>query len=107
MSRLAAYSAGNERGFRFLPNFVLPVDSYSYSFIFGNNNQYTAGVEVNDGRILMLPLPQRISPKLIHAHTGWIENSYQSIVCLPNKIMIVIRNDFKQSDNMDLDGVTY
>ncbi len=63
-------------------------DSYEHSFDFGPDNEYTALVEVEEGRIRMLPLESDICPKHICSHTGWIEYSYEKIVCLPNQIMI-------------------
>ncbi len=47
-----------------------PGEAYNYSLVFGDHNQYTAELEINDGQIRMLPLPISISPRQIHAQTG-------------------------------------
>ncbi len=81
-----------------------PGESMSYTFQFGEKDQHTAEVEVEDGRIRMLPLPGGLCPKAICSHTGWIENSYESIVCLPNQIMINL--DSATAEDEEIDGVT-
>lgn len=47
-------------------------------------------IEVNKGRVRMVPMSQEICPKSICSDTGWIETTYQSIVCLPNQIIVRI-----------------
>jgi hypothetical protein len=47
-------------------------------------------IEVNKGRVRMVPMSQEICPKSICSNTGWIETTYQSIVCLPNQIIVRI-----------------
>ena len=84
-----------------------PGESYEFSFTFGDNNQHTGTVIVDDGRIRMEALPVEISPRLIHYYTGWIEHSYQSIVCLPNRIMVVFRETDPGQGELMVDGVTY
>ena len=80
-------------------------DRLSYSFNFGEAGEHTAVIEVEDGQIRMLPLEEGLCPKAICSHTGWITYSYESIVCLPNQIMIV----FSESalDRSGIDGITY
>jgi hypothetical protein len=85
---------------------LAPGESYSYSFQFGDNEAYTAYVEIEDGRVRMLPLGEDICPNAICSHTGWIEYNYESIVCLPNRIMIVF-SDLPGSDNEGIDGITF
>lgn len=82
-------------------------DRYEYSFTFGENGEHTALVEVEEGRIRMMPLDGDICPKHICSHTGWIEYSYESIVCLPNQIMIVFTDRTAGSGEEGLDGVTF
>ena len=84
-----------------------PGESYSYEFQFGNNGEHTAVVEVNDGRIRMLPLNEKLCPQGICSHTGWIEHSYESIVCLPNQIMIVFTEQTVDGSENDIDGLTF
>lgn len=85
---------------------MAPGETYSYSFQFGDSEAYTAHVEVEDGRIRMLPLSEDICPNAICSHTGWIEYNYESIVCLPNRIMIVF-SDLPGSDSEGIDGITF
>lgn len=82
-------------------------DQFSYSFSFGANNQHTAVVEVKDGSIRMLPLDEELCPKAICSHTGWIAYSYESIVCLPNQIMIIFTESAAGSNMENIDGITY
>jgi len=82
-------------------------DSYEYSFDFGPENEHTALVEVEEGRIRMIPLEDDICPRHICSHTSWIEYSYEKIVCLPNQIMIAFNESSRGTTREDLDGVTY
>ncbi|MDY6825660.1 MAG: NusG domain II-containing protein [Bacillota bacterium] len=84
-----------------------PGDSFTYEFKFGDKGQHTAVIEVDDGRIRMLPLSEDLCPQGICSHTGWIEHSYESIVCLPNQIMIVFVEDSFEKEERDIDGVTF
>jgi len=86
---------------------LTPGDQFNYSFKFGEDDKNTALVEIDDGRVRMLPLDDHICPKHICSHTGWIEYSYQSIVCLPNQIMIVFSETMSGSADENLDGLTY
>ncbi len=82
-------------------------DRYDYSFTFGENDEHTAHLEVEEGRIRMLSLDDELCPKHICSHTGWIEYQYEKIVCLPNQIMITFNEQTRGSDSQDVDGVTY
>lgn len=62
-------------------------ESKTYEFNFNNNIGY---IEVNNGRVRMVEMNQEICPKSICSNTGWIETAYQSIVCLPNQIIVRI-----------------
>jgi hypothetical protein len=58
------------------------------------------GVLVFDkGRVRMERMDLKICPKQICSKTGWIEYDYQSIVCLPNKIMITIEGNVAEPVN--------
>ena len=83
-----------------------PGESYEYELSFGEDNQHTAKIEVADGRVRMLPMGEDLCPQAICSHTGWIEHSYESIVCLPNQIMINLKN-ISPAETDDVDGVTY
>lgn len=48
-------------------------------------------LEVKDGRIRMQEMSKEICPNGICCRlTGWIESAYQSIVCLPNRIIVTL-----------------
>lgn len=75
-------------------------DSKVYDFKFGSNTGY---IEVKDGSVRMQKMPKSICPEGICSDTGWISNSYQTIVCLPNKIIVSI----EKSQNEDIDTLSY
>lgn len=77
---------------------------FIYTFTFGPEN-HQARLEVDRGRIRMLPLDRRFCPQGICSHTGWISEPYESIVCLPNRIMVVFTDGTPAVRNID--GVTY
>ncbi len=67
--------------------------------------QVTLGIEkgkavfdVGHGRIRLLPLETKICPKHLCSRTGWIENPWEIIVCLPNKIVVRIMGTKKSGD---------
>jgi hypothetical protein len=64
--------------------------SSTYEFSFNNNKGY---IEVKDGKVRMLVMDRKICPNAICSDTGWIDKSYQSIVCLPNKIIVTIEGN--------------
>ena len=57
---------------------------------FGPGNEHEAMIEIRKGKARMLPLDRDLCPRGICSHTGWIDHHGESIVCLPNRIMIVI-----------------
>lgn len=64
-------------------------ESKIYEFQFNSNTGY---LEVKDNKVRMLEMSKEICPKAICSETGWIDTTYQSIVCLPNKISVTIQN---------------
>ncbi len=84
-----------------------PGESFDYAFNFGDQGEHTARVEIDDGRIRMLPMGEDLCPRGICAHTGWIESSFEHIVCLPNQIKISFMEGTADHGDLDLDGVTY
>lgn len=64
-----------------------------YDFEFGDN---IGELEIFGERVRMLPMDIKICPERICSDTGWIVNSYQMIVCLPNKIIVTIETNEKQ-----------
>ncbi len=82
-------------------------EAYEYDLQFGEDNEHTAEIEIKDGRVRMLPMGEELCPQAICSHTGWIEHSYESIVCLPNQIMIDLKVLSPAETDDDIDGVTY
>jgi len=62
-------------------------ESITYQIDFNNNTGY---IEVKDGKVRMLEMSKEICPNSICSDTGWIDKIYQSIVCLPNNIIVTI-----------------
>ncbi|KOA20384.1 hypothetical protein CLHOM_12030 [Clostridium homopropionicum DSM 5847] len=65
-----------------------------YEFNFNKNIGY---VEVENGRVRMLEMNKEICPNAICSDTGWIDKGYQSIVCLPNNIVVTIEGNKNES----------
>lgn len=61
--------------------------SITYQIDFNNNIGY---IEAKDGKVRMLEMSKEICPNSICSDTGWIDKIYQSIVCLPNNIIVTI-----------------
>ena len=53
----------------------------------------------NEGKVKMERMDLAICPKQICSRTGWIQYEHQSIVCLPNKIIITIEVDEEEQVN--------
>lgn len=77
-------------------------DAFTYAFTFGPNGAHTAVVEVSGGRLRMLPLGKELCPKGICSHAGWISRPYESIVCLPNRILVVFTASPDTGQDFDL-----
>lgn len=82
-------------------------DKFDYTLSFGENNQHRATIEIDDGKIRMLPLSEDLCPRSVCSHTGWIEYTYESIVCLPNQIVIVFSDSSRPGEAEGIDSVTY
>lgn len=65
-------------------------ESNIHEFNFNSNIGY---IEVKNGRVRMLEMDKEVCPEGICSDTGWIENSYESIVCLPNRIIVTIEGN--------------
>lgn len=61
--------------------------SKTYDFKFKNNTGY---IEVKNGKVRMLVMDKKICPNAICSDTGWISKPYQTIVCLPNSIIVTL-----------------
>lgn len=55
-----------------------------------------AVLKVKEGAVRLLPVDD-ICPRHICSHIGWIRNSGESIVCLPNQLVIRITNSRGES----------
>lgn len=73
-------------------------ENKTYDFNFSSD---TGSIETRNGRVRMLEMSKDLCPKSICSETGWIDKSYQSIVCLPNKIIVRIEED-KIDDEVDM-----
>ena len=62
-----------------------------------------AVVEINEGRVRMLPLSKELCPQGICSHVGWIEFPGEVIVCLPNRLVLTVIGGASEDI---LDGVT-
>ncbi|MEW5921772.1 MAG: NusG domain II-containing protein [Bacillota bacterium] len=72
-------------------------------FPFGAAKEHTAVLEISGGKVRMLPMAKELCPRGICSHTGWISRYYQSIVCVPNRIVV----SFSEQKNDRIDGVTF
>lgn len=65
-----------------------------------------ATVEIAEGRVSILEMPRDICPLGLCSAVGWVEQSGDSIVCLPNRLVLTVlggpADEFRQS----LDAVT-
>jgi hypothetical protein len=77
---------------------------WEYPIAFGEDHREKAILQIEGGRVRMLPMPRDLCPLAICSDTGWISYSYESIVCLPNRIMVVFSSG-PGHDN-DIDGIT-
>ncbi len=74
-----------------------------YSFEFGESTGY---IEVKDGAVRMLEMNKEICPESICSKTGWIKEAYETIVCMPNGIIVNIRNNENNLEkNNDIDVI--
>lgn len=70
-----------------------------YKFTFNGNIGY---IEIKNESVRMLEMDKEICPEKICSDTGWISKGYQTIVCLPNKIVVSIVS----SKNEKLDAIS-
>ncbi len=57
-------------------------------------------IEIKDGRVRVIDSPCR---RKTCVHTGWIDKAYQTIVCMPNRVVIRLTGS---SDSDGIDGIT-
>jgi hypothetical protein len=76
------------------------LENKTYDFTFNN---HIGTIEVKDGKVRMLEMSKDICPNAICSDTGWIETTFQSIVCLPNKIVVKIEGVTDNQKNNQVD----
>ena len=57
-------------------------------------------IEIKGGRVRVIDSPCR---RKTCVHTGWIDKAYQTIVCMPNRVVIRLTGS---GDNDRIDGIT-
>lgn len=68
----------------------------TYDFNFHGNTAY---LEIKNGSVRLLEMSKELCPNSICSDTGWINQSFQSIVCLPNQIIITIEGGKTEKNN--------
>ncbi len=63
----------------------------------------TATVQIRQGRARMLPLPEHLCPHGICSGLGWIEKPGQTIVCVPNRIVVAVHGAQKTESGKPLE----
>ncbi|NLW45895.1 MAG: NusG domain II-containing protein [Firmicutes bacterium] len=61
-----------------------------------------AQLEVNEGAVRLLPMPDSVCPRKICFHTGWINRTGETIICAPNRLVIRLTG----GEKMQFDAVT-
>jgi len=69
-------------------------------------NGHIAQIEIKDGKVRVLPMERDVCPLGICSATGWIEKSYETIVCVPNR-MVVGFSEYSHQDGEDMDMITF
>lgn len=65
-----------------------------------------ARLEMEGGRVRMLPMKKEICPRDICSQMGWIGRPGEMIVCMPNKLVIRIEASREEVDQLDMDAVS-
>lgn len=52
-----------------------------------------AELEIKDGAVRVLEMPDDLCPRKICSHTGWIRRSGETIICAPNRLMVRLVQD--------------
>lgn len=65
-----------------------------------------ATVEIVAGRVRVLPMEKQLCPLGICASIGWIEQSGDAIVCLPNRLVMTVVGGDVNEEWDSVDGVT-
>ncbi|MBS4031915.1 MAG: NusG domain II-containing protein [Clostridiales bacterium] len=65
-----------------------------------------ATVEIVAGRVRVLAMPKEICPLGVCSSIGWVEQSGDAIVCLPNRLILTVVGGQSNEVWDSLDGVT-
>lgn len=66
-----------------------------FEFTFNGKVGY---VEVSDKKIRMIEMDKLTCPEGVCSETGWIGKNYETIVCLPNRIVVSVENAVSDID---------
>ncbi len=61
-----------------------------------------AFLEIDAGKVRMIPLPRDLCPLGVCSSVGWIDRGGQAIICLPNRLVVTLWG----RDPLNLDGMT-
>ncbi len=61
-----------------------------------------AHLEVKDGAVRIRPMPEWLCPRQICSHTGWIRRAGESLICVPNRLVVRLMG----SQGTEIDAVT-
>jgi len=65
-----------------------------------------ATVEIAEGRVRILEMPRAICPLGLCSSVGWVERSGDTIVCLPNRLVLTVFGGPTDEFMDSLDAVT-
>lgn len=65
-----------------------------------------ATVQLENGRVRVLPMDRSVCPLGFCSSVGWVEYSGEAIVCMPNRLVLRIRGGPVNELWESLDGVT-
>lgn len=75
------------------------------SFEFSNHKGF---LDLKDGAVKMEEMDRKICPQKICSETGWIKNSYETIICLPNKLVVSLENsESLETNEKAIDDVSF
>jgi hypothetical protein len=63
-------------------------------------------VEISGGKVRVVPMPKGLCPLGICSSVGWVEQSGDAIVCLPNRMVLTVVGGPSNELWDSLDGVT-
>jgi hypothetical protein len=65
-----------------------------------------AQVQIDAGRVRVLPMSREVCPQGICSSVGWVERSGDVIVCMPNRLILTVLGGPVNELWESLDGVT-